>query len=123
MPRMLRTTRRLPQEDFRLEAVTGFDGQGVPTYDVPGQPFRANAMTYTPAMRDGRTFANTKDGSEIRISLALYLQGTSSVVPKEQDRIRQADGRAFIVHERRDVTGLSYRRSEPDHYRILCKDA
>lgn len=119
-PRMLRTTARLPTETLGLEGFAGLDGQGFPSYDAPVD-FEANVVEYDTALRarGGHEHVITEDGSKIETPLTLYVQGTASVVPDEQDRITRG-GTQFIVREKTTVQGLHRLASEPDHFRLRC---
>lgn len=122
MTRILRTTRRLPLEIVQLERYDGMDGQGMPSYDTPVD-VDANVVEYDAATpgTTGRAFVTTPDGSRIDTPLTLYMRGDAAVVPNEQDRITLADERTFIVAERKAVSGLRRRRTEPDHFRLRLR--
>ena len=119
-PRMLRTTAALPTETMELERFSGLDGQGLPAYEDAVE-FKANVVEYDfAASRRGREFAVDVDGSRVRTPLNLWIHGTASVVPGEQDRVTRGGGR-FVVVEKRVVQGLRRLASEPDHYHLRCR--
>jgi hypothetical protein len=119
-PRMLRTTSALPTETLELERFAGLDGQGLPSYEAEVE-FEANVVEYDfTGFGRGREFAVDVDGSEVRTPLNLWIQGTASVVPSEQDRVTRG-GSPFIVVEKKTVQGLRRLASEPDHYHLRCR--
>jgi hypothetical protein len=120
-PRMLRTTSALPTETLELERFAGLDGQGLPSYETEVE-FEANVVEYDfrGARTGGREFAVDVDGSEVRTPLNLWIQGTASVVPDEQDRVTRGES-PFIVVEKKTVQGLRRLASEPDHYHLRCR--
>lgn len=121
MTQILRTTRRLPLETLELERYISMDGQGAPSYDTTVD-IEANVVEYDAgATGKGAAFVTTRDGSQVHTPLTLYMRGDATVVPNEQDRITLADGRAFIVAEKKPVSGLRKRRTEPDHYRLRLR--
>lgn len=121
MTQILRTTRRLPLETLELERFDSMDGQGAPSYDT-AIDIEANVVEYdASATGKGASFVTVPDGSQVHTPLTLYMRGDATVVPSEQDRITLSDGRAFIVVEKKPVSGLRKRRTEPDHYRLRLR--
>ena len=118
MARVLRTTRRLPKETLTFEPFESLDGQGMPDYGTPVE-FEGNVLEYDAS--NAEQFVVTKDGSRVRTPLTVYVEGDAPDVPNEQDRVTLSEGRTFIVAERKKVSGLTYSRSEPDHYRLRCR--
>lgn len=110
--RTLRTTRKLPKETLSLEAFSGIDGQGKPSYDT-AVSFEANVLW-------SDEFITTSDGSEVRVPLTLYVEGDETNVPAEQDHV-EVDGVTFTVLERTEPRGLWSARSTPGHYRLRCR--
>lgn len=121
MPRILRTTRRLPKETLQLERFLSLDAQGMPSYASPVD-FQANVLEYDAAgtLRGGAEFVVMRDGSQVKVPLTLYVQGDEANVPAEEDRITRGSA-YFIAAERKPVSGLRYTAAQPDHYRVRCR--
>jgi hypothetical protein len=121
MPRILRTTRRLPKETLELEPFLTLDAQGMPSHGSPVE-FEANVLEYDAAVgMKGAEFIIVRDGSRVETPLTLYVQGDATDVPAEQDRVIRGSGSKFIVAEKKTVSGLLYTAAQPDHYRLRCR--
>lgn len=97
-------------ETVQIEAHAGTDEQGAPSYDSPvSVQARAERVT---------EFITGPDGSEIRISLALWVPGDESLQPSERDRVTQG-GDTFIVEAATDAVKLD---GTLDHTDAMCRD-
>lgn len=97
LARML--SRRAGRETVGVEAVSGHDGQGQPTYADP-----ENISAFVIEEDKAVTGA---DGSDVRTSLTVHVPQDETPVPDENDRLTY-DGRTFIVVEKyqgRRITG------------------
>ena len=119
MAQLLRTTRALPVETLTWEVYNGIDGDGAPDFDT-AVDLDANVVLYDTAGGGGEEYLINPDGTRIRISMTLYVQGDVAAVPNEGDRITRS-GRVHVVVERTDVAGLYFLPSQPDHYRLRCR--
>lgn len=113
MTQVLRTTRALDRETVQLQAFAGIDGQGQTSY--------ASAVSFEANVVEETKYITRADGSAVRVSLTLYIVGTATVVPDEQDRVVLTDGRQFIVEEKTVPRGLREARTAPDHTRLRCR--
>jgi hypothetical protein len=93
-----------------LQPYTGFDGQGLPAY--------GSAVTFTARVRESGDFVNLLDGSQVRITLELWLPSATVNVPNEKDRVVYG-GSNYIVEMVDDVRDFKDERS---HLRVRCRD-
>jgi len=93
-----------------LQPYNGFDGQGLPAYDT--------AVTFTARVREGSEFVNLIDGSQVRITLEMWLPSATVNVPDEKDRVVYG-GTNYIVEMVDDVRDFKDQRS---HIRVRCRD-
>ena len=93
-----------------LQPNTGFDGQGLPAY--------GSAVTFTARVRESGEYVNLIDGSQVRITLDLWLPSGTTNVPNEKDRVVYG-GANYIVEMVDDVRDFKDARS---HLKVRCRD-
>jgi hypothetical protein len=121
-PQILETTQNLPKEALQLEREIGISAGGQTSYDSP-LAFEANVVPYDTARRArGSEFVVTRDGSEHRVAITLYVQGDETNVPNTGDRVTWG-GRRYIAIEKKVASGLEYTSTAPDHTRVGCRNA
>lgn len=99
-------------ETVSLEVLTGVDGQGAPAYDSPVD------ITVRAVRED--TVVVLGSGSEVRSVATLWIPGTMTPMPGDQDRVTLADGlRGTVVEllKRKRLDGTL------DHVRIKLREA
>lgn len=106
---------RLLDRFVRLSTVSiaargGYDGQGKPSYGTP--------QDVTARVREMSEYVQLLDGSQVRLTLDVWLPSGSAVVPDEKDRLTYA-GSDYIVYEVTDVRNFKDQR---DHVRVRCRD-
>lgn len=93
-----------------VEPFSGVDGQGAPSYDAPqnisARATRTNEMVVAP------------DGSDVRVTLKLWVPGDETPLPDEKDRLTH-DGDTFIVLSTSEGTRLD---GSLDHLKVEARD-
>lgn len=106
---------RLLDRFVRLTTVSissrgAYDGQGRPSYGTP--------QDVSARVREASEYLQLLDGSQVRITLDVWLPSGVSVVPVEKDRLTY-NGDNYIVYE---VTDLRTFKDQRDHIRVRCHD-
>ena len=99
-------------ETIELEAHTGQDDQGVPTYEsaveIEGRVVRVDEFVTNP------------DGSVTRTPLMVWVDG-DEVLPDEEDRLTTRS-KIFIVKERVEVRRFRSPALALDHVKLKCRE-
>lgn len=103
-------------ETVSIEPFDELDGQGAPSYDA-SQDIEA-LVKDDQTGRDDQGLVVDADGSEVRITLVLWVPGDESPLPNEQDRITRG-GSKFIVLATRDVQRFN---GTTDHVKAMLRD-
>lgn len=98
-------------ERLTYEPHTGRDGQGAPSYGT--------STSFSAKVHDSEEVIQTGGGQEVRVRLTLWVPGSQSNVPGEDDRITR-NGTTFIVLEEKRVRHL--RTGAVVHTRLRCRD-
>lgn len=114
----LRTiARRAKKETVSVEPFSSLDGQGSPSYNA-SQDIDVFVIEDQTGRGDHGLVVSA-EGSEIRVSLVLWVPGDESPLPGEQDRITRS-GDTFIVEATRVAKNL--RSASIDHVKAMCRD-
>lgn len=101
-------------QSIDVEAFTGRDGQGAPSYATKDTEIKAR-------FEDGATFEiETEDGAQVMADATCYVPGDASTVPAERDRVTGPDGETFIVAAREDGIGVG---GSLDHVKLGLREA
>lgn len=115
--------KRAQKETVAYEPRTGTDGQGAPSY---GSSVNTEARVHERAMgrvgdASGTEFVIGPDGTEVNVSLTLYILGDENNIPSERDRIT-LDGSKYIVMQRTPYRRPRSARDTLSHVRLRCAD-
>lgn len=99
-------------QSVSVEAVSGLDGQGKPSYGTA-------VVIQARVVREDSTVAKG-DGSEIKTVATLWIDAEQSPFPDQEYRITLADGLIGIVAERVDSRGIQ--SGDVDHVRIKVRE-
>lgn len=93
-----------------VEPFDTVDGQGAPSYaasqNIEARATRTNEMVVAP------------DGSDVRVTLTLWVPGDETPLPTERDRLTH-DGETFIVLSTKEGTRLD---GTLDHLKVQARD-
>lgn len=105
-----------PLETFGLQEKGVRDGQGKPSYGT-AVSFSARAHRYDGSR--GRELLTLPDGTEVRLTMKLFVPATETNVPDEGDRVTDG-GEKYIAASRKVVRGIQ--RGAVHHTQITCRD-
>lgn len=108
---MSRVVRRAPTQALTGEAWQSHDGQGAPTY--------ASGVAFAAQVHEMTEFTQTGDGTELVLTLGLWVSPAADFIPDEKDRITYS-GDTYIVYNRRTVRSIH--SAEITHYKLVCRD-
>lgn len=107
----MKTLKRLgSDEQVSVEAESGKDGQGKPTY-AAAQTINASTVKSTE-----RTISS--EGSDIRVDLVVWVDAGENPLPSEEDRLT-VNSEPYIVIGRDDVEDLG---GTLDHVKLMCRE-
>lgn len=93
-----------------LQPYTAYDGQGLPSY--------GSNVAFTARVREMSEYVTLLDGSQVRITLEMWLPSATVNVPNEKDRV-VFGGSNYIVEMVDDVRDFKDERS---HLKVRCRD-
>lgn len=99
-------------ETVGVQAQTGYDDQGKPSYGVSA-PIQARVVR-------GDTIVRVNNGEDVLTVATLWVDGEESPLPTTDAKITCADGLVGIVVERMD--GRSLQADELDHVRVRIRE-
>lgn len=102
-------SRMMQQQTITVEAFTGVDGQGKPSY--------GSAKTTEAVVRAQASVVTTAEGSQLGTDMTLWFRADAPVFAEEQDRVT-VDGMKYIAVEVKDVENFGSVRI---HRRVKCQ--
>lgn len=99
-------------ETVGVQAQTGYDDQGKPSYG-------ASAVIQARVVR-GDTIVRANNGEDVRTIATIWIDGEASPLPATDAKLTCADGLVGIVVERMD--GRSLQADELDHVRVRIRE-
>lgn len=109
----MRLWRVADRETVSVEAYSGLDAQGKPSYNTE--------VEIEAHVRRSDSFVITSDGSEVKTPVTLYVEGDEAYLPDERDRVT-VDSETFIAMERKTRRRIITGRSTLDHIRLRCRE-
>lgn len=98
------------KESLSIEPFDTLDAQGAPSYDA--------SQSIEGWVKETDELRVDADGSDVRITLTIWVPGDESPLPSERDRITRS-GSTYIVEFER--VGQDF-RGNTDHVRVECRD-